>query len=724
MRHSVFCLAVAALLAAPSAALAQADDWDVTLPRGETRMIDFETDEGTWTSLDVSPDGTWIVFDLLAHIYRVPATGGEAELLTRDAGVSVNVHPRYSPDGSRIVFVSDRGGQNNLWVMDADGGNPRAVEQDQDVRANAPTWTADGRFIVYERQPLPRPGQQASRGLWMVHVDGGTGVELTSVAGASWPSIDRGGRHLYFTRSTGSGGAVGYSDAIKGYRQVARYDLETGQIVPITSGTAGQQVRASSGGGYAAEVSPDGRYVAFARRIPDGLIEWKGHVYGPRTALWLRDLETGSERVLADPIESDMVETIKTLRPIPGYAWTPDSRAIVLNQGGKIRRIDVADGSISTVEFTARVQREISEQTRASFRISDDAFEARFTRWHAPSPDGRTFAFQAVGKIWLVPAAGGTPRRLTADSFEPMEYAPSWSPDGNHIAFTTWEEPAEGHVWRVAVSRGAPQRLSETSGEYIHPVWSPDGNSIVVARGAGATQRHRTWAWNPWHDLVRIPAQGGPAEFVVKENTGRDGTGAEGARQQIVRASFAEDRMYYPEAFPTDGGPTWSALASVALDGSDHRVHATFPFADEVVVSPDGRHIAFQEGDNVYVTPFPLSRSGGEPVHITKRGGALPVEQLSTEGGLFPTWIDPDRLSFGSAQRIYVHDLTTSATDTTDVSLRVPRALSTRSIALTNARIVTLEDEAQPNGAAGVLETRRRAHRGRPDRVRGVARCL
>ena len=174
--------------------------------------------------------------------------------------------------------------------------------------------------IVYERQPLPRPGQQASRGLWMVHVDGGTGVELTSVAGASWPSIDRGGRHLYFTRSTGSGGAVGYSDAIKGYRQVARYDLETGQIVPITSGTAGQQVRASSGGGYAAEVSPDGRYVAFARRIPDGLIEWKGHVYGPRTALWLRDLETGSERVLADPIESEMVETIKTLRPIPGYA--------------------------------------------------------------------------------------------------------------------------------------------------------------------------------------------------------------------------------------------------------------------------------------------------------------------------------------------------------------------------------------------------------------------
>ena len=117
-----------------------------------------------------------------------------------------------------------------------------------------------------------------------------------------------------------------------------------------------------------------------------------------------------------------------------------------------------------------------------------------------------------MGKIWVVPAAGGTPRRLTADSFEPMEYAPSWSPDGNHIAFTTWEEPAEGHVWRVAVSRGAPQRLSETSGEYIHPVWSPDGNSIVVARGAGGLRSGTARGLGTHgHDLVRIPAQGGPA---------------------------------------------------------------------------------------------------------------------------------------------------------------------------------------------------------------------
>src|SRR5262245_9497255 len=76
--------------------------WDTTLARGATRTIDFTTDVGTWVSVDLSPDGRWIVFDLLSHIYRVPAAGGEAECLTQDSGVALNYHPRYSPDGTAI----------------------------------------------------------------------------------------------------------------------------------------------------------------------------------------------------------------------------------------------------------------------------------------------------------------------------------------------------------------------------------------------------------------------------------------------------------------------------------------------------------------------------------------------------------------------------------------------------------------------------------------------
>src|SRR5207253_450210 len=54
---------------------ALAAKWDVTQPRGKTREIDFTTTEGTWMSADLSPDGRWIAFDLLGHIYTVPAAG-------------------------------------------------------------------------------------------------------------------------------------------------------------------------------------------------------------------------------------------------------------------------------------------------------------------------------------------------------------------------------------------------------------------------------------------------------------------------------------------------------------------------------------------------------------------------------------------------------------------------------------------------------------------------
>ena len=128
-------LVLAASFFSPAQLHAQEDEvWDVTMARGETRDIDFVTEEGTWLSVDISPDGQWIVMDLLGHIYRVPADGGEAQPLTQESGVAVNYHPRYSPDGRFIAFISDRKGQSNLWVMDADGENPTPVFTDPGAR--------------------------------------------------------------------------------------------------------------------------------------------------------------------------------------------------------------------------------------------------------------------------------------------------------------------------------------------------------------------------------------------------------------------------------------------------------------------------------------------------------------------------------------------------------------------------------------------------------------
>src|SRR2546426_5868676 len=125
--------------------------WDVTQPRGKTRDIDFTTTEGTWMSADLSPDGSWIAFDLLGHIYTVPAAGGEATVLTQNSGVALNFQPRISPDGKSIAFISDRRGQYNLWIMNADGSNQRPVFTDLNATALEPAWTPDGNYIVVRK---------------------------------------------------------------------------------------------------------------------------------------------------------------------------------------------------------------------------------------------------------------------------------------------------------------------------------------------------------------------------------------------------------------------------------------------------------------------------------------------------------------------------------------------------------------------------------------------
>src|SRR5690606_30175850 len=98
------------LTTAPHAA--EEKSWDVNSPPGERREIPIDVRSGTWMSVDVSPDGRYVLFDLLGDIYELPIAGGEARSLT--SGMAWDMQPRYSPDGTTIVFTSDRGGGDNL----------------------------------------------------------------------------------------------------------------------------------------------------------------------------------------------------------------------------------------------------------------------------------------------------------------------------------------------------------------------------------------------------------------------------------------------------------------------------------------------------------------------------------------------------------------------------------------------------------------------------------
>src|SRR5579863_128859 len=131
------------------------------LPLKPERKIEFTTDEGTWLSVDVSPDGATVLFDLVGDLYTVPIAGGEAKRIT--SGMSFDSQPKYSPDGKTIAFLSDRDGAENLWVAGADGSAAKQLSKMKQSEFASPAWTPDGQYILVSRTTSPLGAHE----IWM-----------------------------------------------------------------------------------------------------------------------------------------------------------------------------------------------------------------------------------------------------------------------------------------------------------------------------------------------------------------------------------------------------------------------------------------------------------------------------------------------------------------------------------------------------------------------------
>ncbi|NNM31697.1 MAG: amidohydrolase, partial [Gemmatimonadetes bacterium] len=232
VRRSLFLAVVAAgagagitSIQAQSSAAGNADGG---LPLEPERWARFTTSEGTWISLDLSPDGQTIVFDLLGDLYTIPATGGAATRIT--SGMPHDMQPRFSPDGETVVYVSDASGDDNVWMVPAGGGEPTQLSRGIGSSFLSPEWTPDGDYIVVSRA-APLRGLEK---LWLYHKDGGTGLEMVGGApglrmmGAAMGSDPR---YVYYHQRVG---AWQYNAIFPQY-QLQVYDRETGTQTTLTN---------------------------------------------------------------------------------------------------------------------------------------------------------------------------------------------------------------------------------------------------------------------------------------------------------------------------------------------------------------------------------------------------------------------------------------------------------------------------------------------------------
>ncbi len=591
---------------------------DINAPRPDARVVRFDTTEGTWMSVDVSPDGKTLAFDLLGDIYTLPIGGGEAKAIT--SGPAWDSQPRFSPDGRTIAFTSDRSGIENLWLMDADGKNPRALTDEKDAYVRTPAWTPNGDYVIARKEDGKRAGIPPVE-LWMYHREGGGGVKLVSsdeVSNASGPAVSADGRYVFLSVRQRP---FSYTpDVSDGLWQIVRYDRATGDTLPVTEGY---------GGAVRPALSPDGRTLVYVSRR-DG-----------QSVLVKRGLASGAERVILKDADRDEEEGFAQMDLWPGYAFTPDGAALVFGYKGKLARLTFADGAVQDVPFVAHVQQWLAPRVAWQEKVETGPVQARILRWPSQSPDGRTIVFDAFGRIWLQDVANGkaagTPRRLTSDAAgaPAREYAPAFSPDGQWIAYVTWSDKEGGQIWKTRIG-GTPERVTKDAGHYANPTWAPAGDRIAFVRGSGLEFRGRQPEDETVFEIRWVSAAGGDTHFVTSVKLAN-------AMRFHPQAFWSADgqRLLYRDPIelkkPTDDPK--HDLVSVRLDGTDKKRLLRLPAAGDLVPAPDGRWLAFTSRDNVYVTAIPdtLTR---EPAEVALTEGAVPVWRLSDAAGGYVGWAD------------------------------------------------------------------------------------
>lgn len=645
--------------------------WEVNDPHGPHKIVEFETDEGTWMNLDVSPDGKEIAFDLLGDIYTLPINGGEAKLIS--GGMPFEVQPRYSPDGQHISFTSDRDGGDNIWYMNRDGSEPKAITKETFRLLNNAVWTPDGNYII-ARKHFTGTRSLGAGEMWMYHTSGGSGLQLTKRKNdqmdAGEPCVSPDGRYVYWSEDMSGGDYFEYNKDPNGQIYIIRkLDRESGKIENAVTG---------AGGAVRPQISKDGKYLSFVRRVRT------------QSVLFIQDLETGEEWPIFDKLSKDQQETWATFGVYPNYNWTPDGKNIIIWAQGKIWKVNTQTREAAIIPFKAKIKQTITDAVNFTQEVAPEKFESKMIRQATTSPDGKTLAFNAVGHIWLKKLPDGKPERMTNDAH--FEFAPSWSNDGKFIVYTTWDDSAKGAIYKIKTGAKKGKKLTSVKGYYHSPSFSADNKKIVYYKGTGNEVLGYAFGNKP--GIYYINSDGGKPTLVTEEG---------------FEPQFNHDgsRIYFQSR---DGKN--KAYKSVDLNGNHIRTHFTSQYGKDFTISPDGKWVAWTDLFQAYLAPLPVT---GNAVDLNATSNSYPLYKVSRDAGTSLHWSgDSKKLHWLLGPEYFSRDIkncfafmcdlpkdSLPARDTLGIKigLTLPTDIPQGMIALKGARIITMKgDEVIENG--------------------------
>ena len=687
---------------------------DKGLPLEASREVTISTDEGTWMSVDVHPSGQKIIFDLLGDLYELPIQGGKATRITE--GLAFDSQPKYAPDGNSILFLSDRSGGNNVWLIDRNEEDTLQITNGNTSKMQSADWSPDGDYIAVSK------GTRNFK-LHLYHKDGGEGSQLISEPERlkiSEPTFSADGRLIWFSERMG---AWQYNAKLPQY-QLATYDREDGKKEVMTS---------RYGSAFTPTLSPDGKWLVYGSRFND------------KTGLIKRDLITQEEDWLAYPVQRDEQESIAPLGVLPAMSFTPDSKAIVTSYGGKIYRIPIAGGDATNIPFEVNETVAMAPQLKFDYPIEDSAtFSVNQIRDTQISPDGSSMVFTALNRLYFMSFADRKPRRLTQLSV--MEAMPTWHPNGKEVAFVTWDNKQGGNVYKIRFDKTTkPIQLTQEKGVYTQPVWSED-NRIVVFKGSAQ----------------QFKDADGPRAFQQKSNlVWLNGNGV-GKTNLITKAAgfsnphFAQnDKRIYLNSK--------EGLVSIKWDGTDQKQHlqvdgitvygssydenhllADTPTAPKkkpskastILRASKGPYALAQINNDIYIVTVPYLGEKGAKINVKEASkAAFPSRKLTKFGGQFPSWDSNGQVVFWTlGKTLFRYDIANAEVvdkaqkeeaeakekeakekeevaataeeeeeeedgiedyqaKELDVIVKVDRAIARGLLALTNATLITMEGE-------------------------------